>query len=279
MTHDEPNHFESTRIHSMVPDTFDPSQPRVGRRESEPHSTEVSYIHDVLATNFPQHHVLWDLHHYFQLENEELDVQFDISFFLDFSIDYTLSSYRAVEHDNRVPRMVINILSKSTWRADLSDNLDHAKMVKIPVYVVFSPFDMATRPYQPPFARAYLMQPDGEYIQKEVRHAGHPSETRVAQSNQIDMEGQVPFNIGLVVLDKKHEKSKNVYRLVIIDKDTSEILPSKVELQERYAKQETQRAEQEKQRAEQEKQRAEQEKQRAEKYLSILKTRGIDFQE
>ncbi len=272
MTRDELKRSETTRINSMVPDMFDPSQPRVGRREDEPHAHEISYLHDVLATNFPQHHVLWDLHHYFQLDGEELDVQFDISFFLDFSIDYSLSSYRASDHDNRVPRMAINILSKSTWRADLSDNLEYAKMLNIPVYVVFSPFDMATRPYLPPFARAYIMQPDGEYIQKELRRAGHQSDSPVVQSNQIDLEGVVPFNLGLVELDKMHEKTKKLYRLVIIDKDTSEILPSNVEIQERKFMQE-------KQRAEQEKQRAEQEKQRSEKYLSMLKSHGLDSQE
>ncbi|NMC08243.1 MAG: hypothetical protein GYA24_23760, partial [Candidatus Lokiarchaeota archaeon] len=74
MTHDPFKNFVSTRVRSAEPDTFDQSQPRIGRRESEPHSAEISYLHDVLTVNFPQHHAIWDLHHYFTLENEEIDV-------------------------------------------------------------------------------------------------------------------------------------------------------------------------------------------------------------
>nr|MDO8118039.1 hypothetical protein [Candidatus Sigynarchaeota archaeon] len=261
-TPDERKTPDSPRALGMEPDTFDPSQPRVGRRESEPHSTEISYLHDVLATNFPQHRVLWDLHHYFPYENEELDVQFDISFFLDLSIPYTLSSYRAIDHDNRVPRMAINILSKNTWRADLSENLEYARVLKIPVYIVFAPFDVGTRPYQPPFARAYLSRTGGDHVLKEFKRSSTLAGDSIPVSEQIDLEGLVPFNVGLVKLERLHEKFKPLYRLVLVNRDTSQVLLSKDELQARAV--------------EQEKQRAEQEKQRADKYLSILKDHGID---
>ena len=268
----------STRIYSMEPDTYDQSRPRIGRRESEPHSCEITYLYDVLRNNFPQHHALWDLHHYFPYEGEEIDVQFDISFFLNYSINYSLSSYHGREHENRVPSLAINILSRSTWKTDLTENMEYARMVKIPVYVVFAPFDVASRPYQPPFARSYLLQPDGNYKLKELRGARSIADAAVPfpPADQLDLEGLIPFNLGLVKLEKTHEKNKTLYRLVLIDKDTSKVLLSKVELQERELKQEKQRAEQEKQRAEQEKQRAEQEKQRAEKYLQLLKKNGID---
>ncbi len=269
MSPDEPRTPESTRASSMEPDMFDQSQPRIGRRESEPHSTEISYIYDVLATNFQQHHVLWDLHHYFPFDSGDIDVQFDISFFLNLSIPYSLSSYRAIEHEKRVPQMVINILSKSTWKTDLSENLEYARMLKIPVYIVFPPFDVGARPYQPPFVRAYLLRPGDEQELKESRISSTVVGDAVPVSEQIDLEGLVPFNVGLVKLEKLHEKTKPLYRLVLIDKETSRIFLSKVELQARLI-------EQEKQRAEQEKQRAEQEKQRADKYLSILKDHDIN---
>ena len=59
---------------------------RLGRRESEPHSAEVSYLFEVLSTNYPSHRTLWDLHHYFGNDREQFDIQFDISLFLNFSI-------------------------------------------------------------------------------------------------------------------------------------------------------------------------------------------------
>ena len=83
--------FVSTRHRDAEPDTFDPNVPRLGRRESEPHSAEVTYLHDVLTTNFPEHRTMWDLHHYFKKEGAEFDIQFDISFFKNLIILYTLT--------------------------------------------------------------------------------------------------------------------------------------------------------------------------------------------
>ena len=76
----------STRIENAPPDLFDPNTPRLGRRESEPHSAEITYIHDILTTNFPTGRAVWDLHHYFlgikdPLKGKEIDIQFDVSFF------------------------------------------------------------------------------------------------------------------------------------------------------------------------------------------------------
>jgi hypothetical protein len=76
----------STRIENAPPDLYDPDVPRLGRRESEPHSSEITYIHDVLTANFPESRTVWDLHHYFTgekppLKGKKIDIQFDISFF------------------------------------------------------------------------------------------------------------------------------------------------------------------------------------------------------
>ena len=137
MTHDKSFTRGRTRHQTIKPDEFDQSQPRIGRRESEPHSFEISYLHDVLTSNFEKHHTLWDLHHYFRVEGEEIDIQYDISFFLNFTLPYTLSSYRASEYGHRIPDLAINILSKSTWKTDLSENLDISRILKIPCYIVF----------------------------------------------------------------------------------------------------------------------------------------------
>ena len=52
MTHDNSFTRGRTRHQTIKPDEFDQSQPRIGRRESEPHSFEISYLHDVLTFNF-----------------------------------------------------------------------------------------------------------------------------------------------------------------------------------------------------------------------------------
>jgi len=282
-TQDRSPPFKSTRIESAEPDTFDQSQPRIGRRESEPHSIEVSYLHDVLSSNFPQHHALLDLHHYFQLGGDEVDVQFDISFFLNFSIPYTLSSYRATDYQNRVPALAINILSKNTWRADLSENLDLCRALKIPVYLVFAPFNVASKYYQPPFVRAYQIQEDGSYTIVELRNSCTSKISTILEENLIDFHGILPFRIGIEELESKHEKNLSRYRLILVQQDSPNRLYTKYEQEKQCAEQEKQRAEQEKQRAEQEKQRADKEKQRADKekqradkYLKVLKDHGIE---
>ena len=46
--------FDSLFQRSDVKELPSKDPPRLGRRESEPHSLNVSYIHDVLSVNFPQ---------------------------------------------------------------------------------------------------------------------------------------------------------------------------------------------------------------------------------
>ena len=97
---------------------FEESVPRLGRRESEPHSIEITYLYNVLKTNFIKSRVMWDLHHYFIYKGEKIDLQYDISFFKDFDLPDALPSYESKEHNNKIPDLAVNILSKSTWRKD-----------------------------------------------------------------------------------------------------------------------------------------------------------------
>ena len=98
---------KSTRIENAPHDLYDPNKPRLGRRESEPHSNEVNYIYDVLSTNFLEHKTLWDLNHYFMgskgpIKGKKINIQFDISFFKDFNIPHTISSYDAHKYNGKI---------------------------------------------------------------------------------------------------------------------------------------------------------------------------------
>lgn len=234
--------FRSTRIRSMSPDDFDPTKPRLGRRESEPHSSEVTYLFDVLTTNFPADRTLWDLHHYFRVDGIALDLQFDISYFRDLQIPYALSSYRAERFNSRVPTMAINVLSKSTWKTDIGETVDHCKLLEIPLYVVFPPFHVATAIYRPPFLRAYFLQDDGDFQVKELKQLTVTGQGEINSDAIIDTSSIVPFRLGLVKRKRKYDKNLPLYRLIILAKDELKVLPTKFEKEQRRVDEEQRRA-------------------------------------
>ncbi len=216
--------FVSTRHRDAEPDTFDSSIPRLGRRESEPHSAEISYLYDVLTTNFPEDRTIWDLHHYFKKQGMEIDIQFDISFFRGLQIPYTLSSYHADQFNERVPNMAINILSKSTWRSDIAEKVDFCRLLAIPLYVVFPSYQVAIDYYNPPFLRAYILQLDGTYKTYEVRKVALKPEGKMDLDALIDVSNIVPFRLGLLERDQKHQDDESLYRLGLFEPEKNQLL-------------------------------------------------------
>jgi Uma2 family endonuclease len=221
--------FVSTRSRDETDDILKTGEPRIGRRESEPHSEGVSYIHDVLETNFPGDRTTWDLHHYFTINEEEIDLQFDVSWFKDLQIEHTLSSYRAAEHENQVPVLAINILSKSTWHDDVGEHVDECRLVGIPVYVIFAPYDVGSRMYKPPFLRAYVMNETGEYQVRELRKVTMQEGGAIDWDTVIDIGDRVPFQFGLSELVKKHDKGLSLYKLLLLDSREKRVFKSRLE--------------------------------------------------
>ncbi len=238
-----------TRHSNTPPDLFDPNEPRVGRRESEPHSTEISYLHGVLNENFPNSRATWDLHHYFQVDKIKIDIQFDVSFFHDMIIPYTLSSYRASKFDDRVPTIAFNILSKSTWHADVGEHVDYCNRIGVLVYVVFPAFHVASEFYRPPFLRAYIRQPNGEYHQEELRAVSQDQAGALNEGRLISLPDPIPFRLGLIELPQQHEGSRKNYRCILVHPEKLEILPSREDILKTQVEQEKARAEQEMARA------------------------------
>ena len=186
------NESESDGSHERFP-----IPPRNGRRESEPNSNEVTNLHDVLSANFPNDRVFWDLHHYFILNNTELNRRFDISWFQNMELPAQQSSYKAWEHENRVPDVVINVLSVSTWRDDFSDIVEFCRALKIPYYIVFAPYHVASLMYLPPFLRVYRLV-ENQYEQEE-RHdcVMHEGQMDWNENELITLGTEIPFRIGL----------------------------------------------------------------------------------
>ncbi len=238
---------------------------RLGRRESEPHSAEVTYLFDVLSSNFPQHRTMWDLHHYFVIGGEKVDLQFDISFFLDFSIPEDLPSYKASDFNNRIPDLVINVLSKSTWQKDLSEIQEICRGLKVPIYVLLLSYPIAPKVFPSPFLRVYILNDENIYIPCEINKFMIENQKTTDNEAQIKLPEKYPFNLALEKLERTYYGRKTRSRLILIDKKKKHKILSKAEREKQRADEEKQRADEEKQRADKEKQRADEEKQRADK--------------
>jgi hypothetical protein len=256
--------FVSTRHRDAPPDLYDPNTPRLGRRESEPHSSEITYLHDILETNFPNGRTIWDLHHYFIVDDIEIDIQFDISYFHDFSIPYTLSSYKASKYGGRKPTLAFNVLSKSTWRADIGENADYCRLLQIPVYIVFPSYHVASAIYKPPFLRAYILQSSGEYHIQEIKDVTIDKDGKINENAVINLSHILPIQLGIMERKKQHEGNLSLYRVILLKKDSFELYLTRVE-------QEKARADEEKARADEEKARADEEKARADKLEDEVK--------
>jgi Uma2 family endonuclease len=242
-----PKDFVSTRHRDTIPPDFNNIEPRIGRRESEPHSAEVTYLFHILKENFPNDRVIWDLHHYFNYQGNKINIQFDVSYIKDIKIKHSLSSYRANEYKNRVPNMAVNILSKSTWKVDIGENMDYCRLLKIPVYIIFSPYNVASSIYKPPFIRAYLLNQTGNYEIIDIRDVCFKDQ-KLIENNVIKSEA-IPFWLGLIQLEEKHENDLPRFRIIVINPKTKQNYLLNEEKFYINWQSEKQRADEEKQRA------------------------------
>jgi Uma2 family endonuclease len=263
-THTESDkNFKSTRIEQS--DEVD-IPTRIGRRESEPHSSEVTHLKSVLTHNFPNHRTLWDLHHYFDLDEESFDIQFDISLFKDMSIPYEISSYNSDEFDGRVPDIAVNILSKSTWRKDFLDNSVDCSILLIPLYIVYTPYNVATKNFRAPYLRVHKLNADQDYDIFNIKAvASIEGKPEIKEENLISLSPILPVRIGIEQMEIKYNKNAPRFRLVLFKLDSQERLLSKLEYEEKRADEQTKRADEQ--------------TKRAEKYKKLLMENNIKFEE
>ena len=222
---------------------------RLGRRESEPHSAEVSYLFDVFSYNFPKHRTIWDLHHYFDIGGKRLDVQFDISFFLDFSLPEDLPSYTAADFNNRIPDLVINVLSKSTWEKDLSKIQEVCRKLQIPIYILFFAYPIVPTLFSTPFLRVYTLEGDGLYSMHELNLFMYDQDQLVESSAKVLLDKIFPFDIALQKLSRTYLGQKVRSRLIIVKKNNEDRFLVKHEVEKQRADEQTKRADKQTKRA------------------------------
>ncbi|MGV9205048.1 MAG: hypothetical protein ACOC44_13635 [Promethearchaeia archaeon] len=122
-----------------------------------------------------------------------------------------------------MPDLAINVLSKSTWRADLSENVDICKSLEIPIYVVFSPYKVSSKIYHPPFLRVHILTDDGISDQQDLYGITLEEGKSINADKIIDISNQLPFRLGLMRMEQRHEGDLPLYRLIFLDPSKPEI--------------------------------------------------------
>jgi len=210
--------------------------PRLGRRESQHHGLELMYIYNIISTNFPNLLALNDLNHYFLINEKKVNIQFDISIFKDFSLSGRIRSYDAEKFGNKIPIMAINILSKSTWRKDFSDNLEKCRLIKIPYYVVLfiQPIDsIDAEIYHYPSIRLYRLNSSGYYDYKVLSEILYDENNIVNEEAILDCSDLLPFRIGLQKIKERDIEGKSLYRIIFIKKESLEMYLTDSELKDK----------------------------------------------
>ena len=214
---------------------------------SEPHFLVIDYLHDVLSTNFPENRTFCNFLHYFRLDDEKIGMSFDISYFKGFNPPYRLSFYDSDEFDGRIPTMVINIISSSTYNDDLGLTAQICQKLGIPIYVLFSGYLPDPAIVKAPFLKIIYLD-DGNY------HIADLSEVcciegkgYISYKKLIDIRPDIlPFKFGIMELQGKYRKNHKdypTYRLVLIDREKRRIIKTRAEICQMEAEKQIKEAE------------------------------------
>ncbi len=174
-----------------------------------------------------------------------MDIQFDISFFKDLEIPYRLSSYDAQKFNDQVPTLAINILSASTFKNDIGLVLEQYQRLQIPVYVILSDHLQAPSYVRAPMLKIYYLE-GKQYRIAEIREICCKEGEPVDTSKLIDiLPDTLPFKFGIMERKEKYLKETitPLYFLVLVDRETGEILPTSREIEKRCADEAEKKAE------------------------------------
>jgi hypothetical protein len=190
-------------------------------------------MRNVLKDNYPDHRVLWDLHHYFYHDGEEIDIVFDISFFLEFKTDGPISSYDSAENNFMVPDMAVNVLSKSTWMKDINEIVEKCQLLQIPIYIVFTPYHVASNQCRAPFLQVYILDSNMVYRTITINEAAAKEGVEgFASDKMISLAPRLNLSVGLELLKEKYNGILDLFRLFFVDLTNNERLKIKVEIVE-----------------------------------------------
>jgi hypothetical protein len=198
---------------------------------------------------------LEELHHYFEVGGDTIDIAFDVSCIPNADIPERLSSYTAADHGRVVPLVAINILSKSTWHRDIYQHSEECREVGIRHYVVFSPYHIGGRRLQPPLLRLYSNETQQSVRVVDVHRTYSPSEPETI----LEIPG-TPFRFAAIPREERGQGGISLYRLIVLSNQSESLLTN--------AEQAQQRAEQAQQRAEQAQQRAERAEETLRQYVA-----------
>ena len=143
---------------------YESNMPRHGRFECPPQSQGIRYVFNVLKTNFLNWASTCGLHHCFVgrkgiFKGKLVETILDISFFEKLDLPEVMLNFNSYKYGGRIPNFVLNVLSYSTWRVDLVENVDVLKCLGVHVYAVYKALKtISCMLYYRPLLRVYLLE-------------------------------------------------------------------------------------------------------------------------
>jgi len=224
----DPNTIKFTLEDIIYLDSIRHRIPRLGRRDSMPHTNHIEYIRSVLKKNFPNDTTISDLWHYFQVEMQEEKFIPDIAFYETFKLDRDLKSYKSIEHGNKIPLLIINMMSQSTWKNDVSEIVKKCLKVKIPFYIVYTMYSIKVDEYEPPFLRIYEYKEEkNDYEIIEIRRYAKYEESEMIEEKNLYYNEKLPFRVGLEKILNIIEGERESRILIVDKKELKKLLSEK----------------------------------------------------
>lgn len=210
---------------------FEDQPQRNGRRESEPHSFEVTYLFKITYFHFPESRIITDLHHFFRLNGKVLDLLFDVTYYPGLKIPHWLEEFDSAKYGNRVPEMVINVLSMRTWKKDCTETVKKCHALRIPIYMYFTPYDVAPDLHQPPYLKVYMLDENMDYKAFTIKeYAAKEGEAGFDLEKMVSLAPRLYLAVGLELLERKMKGGTDRCRLFFVDLTENVRLKTELEM-------------------------------------------------
>jgi len=149
---------------------------------------------------------------------------------------------------------------------DINEIVEKCQLLQIPIYIVFTPYHVASNQCRAPFLQVYILDSNMVYRTITINEAAAKEGVEgFASDKMISLAPRLNLSVGLELLKEKYNGILDLFRLFFVDLTKNERLKTETEMEKTRADKAEARADKEKAEKEREKARANKEKARADK--------------